>query len=104
MATKHLVLAGAFITADPFPLQELVTEYESSLLGMWDDLPAWDTLQEYAKQLQKAQLAIPGDAAYRSLREAFLPVDPETQSNLGPGKTLDRIECSASAVAALANI
>lgn len=78
MATKHLVLAGVFITADPFPLQELVTEYESSLLGMWEDLPAWDTLQEYAKQLQKAQLAIPGDDAYRWLQEAFLPVDPET--------------------------
>lgn len=78
VATKHLVLAGVFVTADPFPLQTLVADYESSLLGMWDDLPTWSTLQTFAARLQSAQLTMPSDDSYRWLQEAFLPVDPRT--------------------------
>ncbi len=78
VATKHLVLAGVFVTADPFPLQTLVADYESSLLGMWDDLPTWSTLQRFAARLQSVQLTMPSDDSYRWLQEAFLPVDPRT--------------------------
>ncbi len=74
-ACKHLVLAGVFVTADPFPLAGLVEQYESSLLGQWEDLPAWETLQEYDGRLQAVRLAMPGDDAYRWLQEAFLPVN-----------------------------
>ena len=64
------------MTVDPFPFADLVARYESSLLGQWEDLPTWETLQAYQKNLRAHGLELPADDAYRWLREGFLPVDP----------------------------
>jgi len=77
-ACAHLLLAGLFVTLDPFPYQGLVDDYFDSQLGLWDFVPSWYDLCQYDQRLTSFKLRMPDHTEYRWLQEGFLPVDPAT--------------------------